>query len=92
MRSIPSSSSSRAISSFCSGIEHDADGLLAVAECRVVETDVPAQPVRVVQRAGPDQVAHEQLTTPSGNAESFSAPSLPIRKLSSTRNPPPPSQ
>ena len=38
------------------GVEHDADGLLAVAERRVVEADVTAEAVRVVQRAGPDQV------------------------------------
>ena len=75
------------------GVEHDADGLLAVAQRRVVEADVPAEAVRVVQRAGPDQVvAHACSTTPSGNDESFSAPSAVIRKLSSTRRPPPPSQ
>ena len=38
------------------GIEHDPDGLLAVAQRRVVETDPAADRVRVVQRAGPDQL------------------------------------
>ena len=42
IRSIPSSSRPRAISSFCSGVEHDADGLLAVAQRRVVEADARA--------------------------------------------------
>ena len=37
------------------GAEHDADGLLAVAQGRVVEADVPANRVRVVEAAGPDQ-------------------------------------
>ncbi len=37
-------------------VEHDADGLLAVAECRVVQAHVPVHAVGVVQRAGPDQL------------------------------------
>src|SRR5207244_6127127 len=73
------------------GIEHDADRLLSVAERRVVEADRAAQPVGVVERARPDLRAHVR-TIPSGKGESFSAPSAVIRKLSSTRNPPPPSQ
>ena len=44
------------------GVEHDADGLLAVAQRRVVEADVPAEAVRVVQRAGPDQVVAHGCT------------------------------
>ena len=70
--------------------EHDADGLLAVAERRVVQADAAVDAVRVVELAGPDQVGH--ATTPSGNGDSFSAPSAVMRKLSSTRSPPPPSQ
>ena len=69
------------------GIKHDADGLLAVAQGGVVEPDPPADAMRVVERAGPDQVLHR--TTPSGKADSFSAPSAVIRKLSSSRRPPP---
>ena len=38
-----------------------------------------------------DPLAHA-CTTPSGNGESFSAPASVMRKLSSTRRPPPPSQ
>ena len=72
------------------GIEHHTDGLLAVAQRRVVEADMPPDHMGVVQRTGPDQIA--QVTTPSGKGESFSAPSPVIRKLSSTRSPPPPSQ
>src|SRR5581483_1413619 len=68
-------------------VEHDADGLLAVAQRRVVQTDAAADRVAVVQGAGPDQLGHR--TTPSGNGESFSAPAAVIRKLSSTRSPPP---
>ena len=72
-------------------VEHDADRLLAVAERRVVEADAPAHAVRVVQGPGPD-LTGQQRTIPSGNADSFSSPSLVTRKLSSTRKPPPPSQ
>src|SRR4051812_30441708 len=72
------------------GREDDADGLLAVAQRRVVQADLAADRVAVVERAGPDQVGHR--TTPSGNEESFSTPSLVTRKLSSTRSPPPPAQ
>src|SRR6266404_4081666 len=72
------------------GIEHDADGLLAVTQRRVVEANVPADAERVVQGPGPDLT--QQRTTPSGNADSFSSPSAATRKLSSTRRPPPPSQ
>ena len=85
-----------AISSFCSGDKYDADGLLAVAQRRVVETDGDAR-LRLerlrVQVAGPDLRAVERhaWTIPSGNGESFSAPSSVTRKLSSTRRPPPPS-
>src|SRR4029453_784645 len=70
------------------GVQDDADGLLAVAQRRVVEPDRAAVTVRVVELAGPD---HPQ-TTPSGKDESFSTPSAVTRKLSSTRRPPPPSQ
>ena len=70
--------------------EDDADGLLTVAQRRVVQTDAAADAVGVVERAGPDQVGHG--TTPSGNVESLSTPSLVTRKLSSTRSPPPPGQ
>ena len=72
------------------GVEHDADGLLAVPQRRVVQPDVAANRVRIVQGAGPDQLVHD--TTPSGKLDSFSAPSAVIRKLSSTRSPPPPCQ
>jgi hypothetical protein len=70
------------------GVEHHADGLLPVSQGRVVEADRAAEPVGVVHLAAPD---HPQ-TTPSGKAESFSAPFAVTRKLSSTRSPPPPSQ
>src|SRR6185437_11715337 len=72
------------------GREDDADRLLAVAQRRVVQADLAADRVAVVQRARPDQVGHR--TTPSGNEESFSTPSLVTTKLSSTRSPPPPAQ
>ena len=72
------------------GREDDADRLLAVAQRRVVQADATPDRVVVVERAGPDQVGHR--TTPSGNEESFSTPSLVTRKLSSTRSPPPPGQ
>ena len=72
------------------GREDDADGLLPVAQGRVVEADLPTDPETVVERPGPDQVGH--WTTPSGNEESFSTPSDVTRKLSSTRSPPPPGQ
>ena len=72
------------------GREDDADGLLAVAQRRVVEADPASNRIAVVERPGPDQVGHR--TTPSGNGESFSTPSLVTRKLSSTRSPPPPGQ
>ena len=39
------------------GIEDDADGLLAVAQRRVVQADAAADAVAVVQRARPD-LAH----------------------------------
>src|SRR5262249_6472693 len=71
------------------GVEHDADRLLAVAERRVVEPDRAAEPVGVVEIAGPEGHA---VTTPSGNEESFSAPREVPRKLSSPRRPPPPSK
>ena len=89
--------SALAISSFCSGDKHDADRLLAVAQRRVVEADRDAR-LRLerlrVEVAGPDLRAVERhaRTIPSGNGESFSAPPAVIRKLSSTRRPPPPSQ
>ena len=71
--------------------EHDAHRLLAVAQGRVVEPDAAAEAVRVVDRAGPDEIGHPH-TTPSGNGDSFSAPPAVIRKLSSSRSPPPPGQ
>ena len=67
--------------------QHDADRLLTVAERRVVEADFGLQRVRPVELAGPDH-----RTIPSGNGDSFSAPSAVIRKLSSRRKPPPSSQ
>src|SRR4029078_2271173 len=79
------------------GCEHDADRLLAVTERRVIEADRRAR-LRVerllVDRPRPDLCAVERhaCTIPSGNGESFSAPSAVMRKLSSTRRPPPPSQ
>src|SRR5262249_29180738 len=73
-------------------VEDDADRLLAVAQGRVVEADVASDAVRVVEGAGPDEVFRHVRTPPSGNGESFSAPASVIRKLSSTRRPPPPSQ
>ena len=45
-------------------VEDDPDGLLAVAQRRVVEADAAAEPVGVVQRPGPDQLAHR--CAPSG--------------------------
>ena len=77
--------------------QHDADRLLAVTQRRVVEPDGRAR-LRVerllVDRPRPDlrSVERHACTTPSGNGESFSAPSAVMRKLSSTRRPPPPSQ
>ena len=73
------------------GTEHDADGLLAVAQRRVVEADLRAECEGVVQGACPELAAHG-CTTPSGKDESFSAPFAVIRKLSSSLRPPPPSQ
>jgi len=77
-------------------IEHDSDGLLTVAEGRIVEADGHArlwlERVRVqVARPHPRAVDRHARTIPSGNAESFSAPVSVTRKLSSTRRPPPPS-
>ena len=91
IRSIPSSSSSRAISSFCSGSSTTPTVCSPSRSVVSYSPTVPAHPVRVVQRRR-SRSAQPHCTTPSGNGESFSAPSLPIRKLSSTRNPPPPSQ
>src|SRR5262249_10528487 len=77
--------------------ENDADCLLTVSKRRVVETDGDPR-LRLerlgVQVARPDLRAVEghACTIPSGNGLSFSAPSAVIRKLSSTRRPPPPSQ
>ena len=80
------------------GREDDPDGLLAVAQRRVVEAD-RAMRLRLerarVQIARPELVAvdaHRPTTIPSGNGESFSAPSSVTRKLSSTRSPPPSGQ
>ena len=58
------------------GVEHDADGLLAVAQRRVVEADA-APPRRYGSLSEPVQIRsrHARCTTPSGNEESFSAPS-----------------
>ena len=78
--------------------EDDADGLLAVAEGRVVETDGR---VRLRLERAPVQLARPQLvavqgqgvlTIPSGKRQSRSGPSSVIRKLSSTRRPPPSGQ
>ena len=75
------------------GVEHDADRLLAVAERRVVEADVPANRVRVVQAAGPDQRIRSGIAPlRPGRARASRRSPLVIRKLSSTRKPPPPSQ
>src|SRR5487761_1441804 len=72
-------------------VEDDADGLLAVAQRRVVQADMPADDMAVVEAPCPYEIA-QQRTTPSGKADSFSTPSAVTRKLSSTRRPPPPSQ
>ena len=77
--------------------EHDADGLLAVAQRRVVEADgvvrlrLEREPVEI---AGPDLLAvdHAALTIPSGKRQRRSAPTSVMRKLSSTRRPPPSGQ
>ena len=58
------------------GVEHDADGLLAVAQRRVVEADVPAEAVRVVQRAGPDQRSRSTSSCSSVGTNALAA--LPI--------------
>src|SRR5262249_33759637 len=77
--------------------QHDPDGLLPVPHRRVVQTDRMSR-LRVerllVDRSRPQLLAVERhaRTTPSGNGDSFSGPLALIRKLSSTRNPPPPSQ
>ena len=57
-------------------VEHDADRLLAVAERRVVQADRAAEAERVVELAGPDQVAHRKS---SGKRQSFSGPAAVIR-------------
>ena len=73
--------------------EHDADGLLAVAQGRVVEPHRPAAPERLVDAARPDPVPLDHVARKSsGKDESRSAPSAVTRKLSSRRSPPPPSQ
>ena len=56
IRSIPSPSIAAGELELLLGVEDDADGLLAVAERRVVEADRAADRVRVVQRARPDQL------------------------------------
>ena len=71
------------------GREHDADGLLAVAQGRVVEADLRGEAKAVVDRSGPE-VGHQRKS--SGNGDSFSAPSAVTRKLSSSRRPPPSGQ
>ena len=53
------------------GREDDADRLLAVAERRVVEADVAADRVAVVERSGPDQV----LAHPSSSRSQKTKPS-----------------
>ena len=96
MRSTPAAASALAIFSFCSGSENNSNSLLAIAQRRVVQADRDAR-LRLerlrVQVARPDLRAVEghAWTIPSGNGESFSAPCSVIRKLSSTRSPPPPS-
>ena len=77
--------------------EHDADGLLAIAQRRVVEADgacgcgSSAFSLRL-----PVQILLRSIVMPGrsrpGSVESFSGPVFVIRKLSSTRRPPPPSQ
>ena len=77
--------------------EHDADRLLAVAKGRVVQAD---RGVRLrleralIQLARPELVAIEghARTIPSGKRQSRSGPLSVIRKLSSTRRPPPSGQ
>ena len=71
-------------------VEHHADRLLAVAQRRVVQADLSPDRVRVVQRPGPDQLRHGRPRP--GTARASRRPSSVIRKLSSTRRPPPPSQ
>ena len=77
--------------------EDDADGLLAVAQRRVVEADgvvrlrLEREPVEI---ARPDLVAVDghARTIPSGKLQSFSGSPSVTRKLSSTRRPPPSGQ
>ena len=80
------------------GREDDADGLLPVAQRRVVEPDgvVRLRLERtLIQITGPEALpvdTHGARTIPSGKRQSFSgAPSV-TRKLSSTRRPPPSGQ
>ena len=55
-------------------VEHDADGLLAVAQRRVVEADA-ARRSRSASFSDPVQInSFDKHTTPSGNGDSFSAP------------------
>ena len=77
--------------------QHDADGLLAIPQRRVVQADGDVR-LRIerllVEAARPDLVPVDRhaCTIPSANGESFSGPASVMRKLSSTRSPPPPSQ
>ncbi len=80
------------------GREDDPDRLLAVAQRRVVEPDrlvrlrLEREPV---QLPGPDLLAVDHpaaRTIPSGKRQSRSGPSSVMRKLSSTRSPPPSGQ
>ncbi len=78
------------------GREHDAHRLLAVAQGRVIEADDDVRlrlECLAVEVARPDFLAVDRhaRTIPSGKGESFSVPASVIRKLSSTRSPPPPS-
>ena len=67
-----------------------------VAMARVTPAQKQKAPLAVddrdPHRLAPDRCAGHVRTTPSGKGDSFSAPSAVMRKLSSTRSPPPPSQ
>ncbi len=63
-----------------------------VGPARVPGAEQEQAPFRIQHRDAHGLATDHGRTTPSGNGESFSAPSTVIRKLSSTRRPPPPSQ
>jgi hypothetical protein len=59
--------------------EHDADGLLAVSQRRVVQPNAPPDSVRLVDGAGPDEAVSHSVRKSSGNEQSFSVPSAVTR-------------